>query len=83
MLARLHIAARDAASVIAIVNANMVHARDGVQQPAPAPRFSRTVPEMGRPPRSPGADTRTVMAAAGFTETEIASLEKEGVVGAV
>ena len=57
--------------------------RDGVQQPAPAPRFSRTVPEMGRPPRSPGADTRTVMAAAGFSETEIASLENEGVVGAV
>ena len=56
--------------------------RDGVQQPAPAPRFSRTVAEMGGPPRQLGADTRTVLAAAGFAEAEIAGLEKQGVVGA-
>ena len=56
--------------------------RDGVQQPAPAPRFSRTVPDMGGAPREAGADTRSVMAAAGYSAAEIASLEKAGVVGA-
>jgi len=28
---------------------------DGVTQPAPAPRFSRTVPETPAPPQAPGA----------------------------
>jgi alpha-methylacyl-CoA racemase len=55
--------------------------RDGVLQPAPAPRFSRTVPEMGAPPRPPGADTDAVLADFGFTETEIAELKKAGAVG--
>src|SRR5512145_548004 len=31
--------------------------RDGVLQPAPAPRFSRTVPQIGAAPRPVGADT--------------------------
>ena len=31
---------------------------DGVVQPAPAPRFSRTTPEIERPPAYPGAHTR-------------------------
>ena len=57
--------------------------RDGVQQPAPAPRFSRTVAEMGGLPRDVGADTRAVLAAVGFSEAEITGLEKLGVVGAV
>ena len=56
--------------------------RDGVQQPAPAPRFSRTVPEMGGTPPEAGADTRSVLAASGFSEAEIARLMKDGVVGA-
>ncbi len=56
--------------------------RDGVQQPAPAPRFSRSVPAMGAPPRDSGADTHSVMAAVGFSDAEIAGLEKAGVVGA-
>jgi alpha-methylacyl-CoA racemase len=56
--------------------------RDGVLQPAPAPRFSRTVPEMGAPPRQPGADTDAVLADFGFSEAEIARLREGGAVGA-
>jgi alpha-methylacyl-CoA racemase len=55
---------------------------DGVLQPAPAPRFSRTVPEMGSSPRQPGADTETVLADFGFSAVEIATLKGAGVVGA-
>jgi alpha-methylacyl-CoA racemase len=55
--------------------------RDGVLQPAPAPRFSRTVPEMGDPPARPGADTDAVLADFGFDASEIASLKEAGVVG--
>jgi alpha-methylacyl-CoA racemase len=56
--------------------------RDGVLQPAPAPRFSRTAPEMGAAPRQPGADTDAVLADFGFSEAEIARLRDAGVVGA-
>jgi alpha-methylacyl-CoA racemase len=56
--------------------------RDGVLQPAPAPRFSRTVPEMGASPRPVGTDTEAVLAEFGFSEAEIAALKAAGVVGA-
>ena len=56
--------------------------RDGVLQPAPAPRFSRTVPEMGSAPRPPGADTEAVLRDWGFAPGEIATLEEAGAVGA-
>ena len=46
-----HMAARE--SVISV---------DGVQQAAPAPRFSRTPPARPRPPHTPGADTEAVLA---------------------
>ncbi len=55
--------------------------RDGVLQPAPAPRFSRTVPEMGAPPRPTGADTEAVLAEIGFSPAEIAELARAGAVG--
>ena len=55
--------------------------RDGVLQPAPAPRFSRTVPEMGRPPRKAGSDTDAVLGDFGFSAAEIAALKEAGVVG--
>jgi alpha-methylacyl-CoA racemase len=35
---------------------------DGVRQPAPAPRFSRTPTELGRPPARPGQHTREALA---------------------
>ena len=47
----------------------------GVMQPAPAPRFSRTPPDMPRPPAEPSAD-----ALCGWlTEEEIAALAAAGV----
>jgi len=55
--------------------------RDGVLQPAPAPRFSRTVPEMGAAPRPAGADTDAVLADFGFSQAEIGGLRDAGVVG--
>jgi alpha-methylacyl-CoA racemase len=46
----------------------------GVPQPAPAPRFSRTVPEIaGRPPR-PGEHTDAALSDWGFSPAEIAEL---------
>jgi alpha-methylacyl-CoA racemase len=56
--------------------------REGVMQPAPAPRFSRTVEEMGAPPREAGADTRRVLIDSGFSEHEIDDLMRQAVVGA-
>src|SRR5262249_45292786 len=56
--------------------------RDGVMQPAPAPRFSRTVPQMGAPPGPRGADSEAVLADWGFAPAEIAELKKAGIVGA-
>lgn len=47
---------------------------DGVTQPAPAPRFSRTVPGLPRPAPVPGADTAAVLAEAGFSADEITAL---------
>ena len=55
--------------------------RDGVVQPAPAPRFSRTVPTLGRKPSAPGADTDEALAAWGFEADEIAKLKETGAAG--
>ena len=57
-------------------------ARDGVLQPAPAPRFSRTVPEMGRAPRPPAPTPRRCSAIAACSAAEIARLIETGAVGA-
>jgi alpha-methylacyl-CoA racemase len=48
---------------------------EGVVQPAPAPRFSRTVPEIQKAPSSPGADTEEVFADWGFSAEEIQALK--------
>ncbi|MDX2154991.1 MAG: CaiB/BaiF CoA-transferase family protein [Hyphomicrobiaceae bacterium] len=56
--------------------------RDGVQQPAPAPRFSRTRAELGAAPKAAGADTVEVLIEAGYSESEIARLRKDAVAGA-
>ena len=55
---------------------------DGVTQPAPAPRFSRTQAEISHAARPPGADTRDVLADIGFDESKISALEEQGVVQA-
>ncbi len=43
-------------------------------QPAPAPRFSRTAPEVSKPPSYPGQDTDAALAKWGFAPAEIAAL---------
>jgi alpha-methylacyl-CoA racemase len=54
--------------------------RDGVVQPAPAPRFSRTVPEIARSPAHPGQHTREVLADWGFPADDVAKLVDAGAV---
>jgi alpha-methylacyl-CoA racemase len=49
--------------------------KDGVLQPAPAPRFSRTAPEIKGPPPKPGQDTEKILTDFGFSDPEIASLK--------
>ena len=48
--------------------------RDGVVEPAPAPRFSRTAPALGRPPPAPGEHSREVLREFGFSDDEIDEL---------
>jgi alpha-methylacyl-CoA racemase len=58
---------------------------DGVVQPAPAPRFSRTVPDRPRPPTSPSDDddvNAAVLAPWGFAAAEVAALRASGGFGA-
>ena len=47
---------------------------DGVVQPAPAPRFSRSKPSIQRPPARRGEHTDAALADWGFTDDEIAGL---------
>lgn len=51
---------------------------DGVVQPAPAPRFSRTPAAAPRRGPEPGADTEAVLAEAGLGAGEIAALRASG-----
>ncbi|MCH2568110.1 MAG: CoA transferase [Pseudomonadales bacterium] len=53
---------------------------EGVTQPAPSPRFDRTVPELTHAARKPGEDSREVLSAAGFSDMEIESLIENGAV---
>ena len=50
---------------------------DGVVQPAPAPRFSRTPTGRPEPPPKAGEHTDQVLAAWGFSEEEIADLKSK------
>lgn len=51
---------------------------DGVRQPAPAPRFSRTAARLPGPGSPPGADTVAVLAECGLGEDEIERLLASG-----
>lgn len=53
---------------------------DGVVQPGPAPRFSRTRPQIQRPPSKPGEHTEEALLDWGFTKEEIEALQKAKVV---
>jgi alpha-methylacyl-CoA racemase len=52
----------------------------GVPQPAPAPRFSATPPELGRRPAVAGEHTDEVLAQAGYASDEVAALRRAGVI---
>ncbi|MPZ88800.1 MAG: CoA transferase [Nitriliruptorales bacterium] len=53
---------------------------EGLPQPAPAPRLSRTPGSLSRPPVLPGQHTAEVLAEAGFAEEEMAALREAGAV---
>ena len=52
----------------------------GVIQPAPAPRFSRTAPEIQRPPAQPGEHGDEILSSWGFSAREIDALKASGAV---
>lgn len=54
--------------------------KDGLLQPAPAPRFRRTPAVLGRPPALPGEHTCAVLADWGFTDAEVDLLVDGGIV---
>jgi alpha-methylacyl-CoA racemase len=51
---------------------------DGVVQPAPAPRFSRTPSSINRPPPVPGGDTVSALLEWGIEEGTVAKLRETG-----
>ncbi|CAB4812945.1 MAG: CoA transferase [Actinobacteria bacterium] len=53
---------------------------DGLTQPAPAPRFSRTVPATPTPGAHPGQNTREVLTAWGIPSGEVDALIDKGAV---
>lgn len=53
---------------------------NGIVQPAPAPRFSRTEPEIQGPPPQRGEHTDVALADWGFAADEIAALRAEGAI---
>ena len=53
---------------------------DGVMQPAPAPRFSRTKPEIKLPPPAPAEHNETALADWGFSIDEIEKLKSRGAI---
>ena len=54
---------------------------DGIEQPGPAPRFSRTEAKIQHAPTEPGKNDRQVLADWGLSEVEIRRLCEDGTVG--
>jgi alpha-methylacyl-CoA racemase len=54
---------------------------DGVTQPAPAPRFSRTPPAVPQVAHPAGSDTLAVLREAGYSEERLAQLTQAGALG--
>ena len=59
---------------------NTIIEYEGVLQPAPAPRFSRTPGEIQRPRSKPGEHTDAVLADFGFSADEVGALRATGAV---
>jgi alpha-methylacyl-CoA racemase len=55
----------------------------GIRQAAPAPRFSRTVPRLGRPPAPFGQDTVEVLSDWGIPADRVRRLLDDGAVATV
>ena len=53
---------------------------EGVVQPAPVPRFSRTPSSIGRPPPTAGQDTDEALAAWGVADSRVAALRAAGAI---
>lgn len=53
---------------------------DGITQPAPAPRFSRTASQVAHGGHEPGQDTDKVLTAMGFGEQELTALKASGAI---
>jgi len=62
------------------VERNMVIDIAGVKQPAPAPRFSRTVPVVAAPPAHPGQHSREILTEWGFPTADVERLIGSGAV---
>ncbi len=56
---------------------------DGVVQPGPAPRFSRTPSKVQGPPAKPGEHTKEALKDWGFSASELESLAKAGAIAQV
>jgi alpha-methylacyl-CoA racemase len=54
---------------------------DGVVQPGPAPRFSRTAPSIAGPPARPGQHTDEVLTELGIDADRLARLHANGAIG--
>jgi alpha-methylacyl-CoA racemase len=54
---------------------------DGVTQPAPVPRFSRTPAAIASPPSHPGADTDAALGAWGLGADDLVALRAAGAIG--
>ncbi len=52
----------------------------GVTQPAPAPRFSRTAPELGIGPALPGQHSSAILTEMGWSDSDIATLRANNVI---
>jgi len=53
----------------------------GMTQAAPAPRFSRTEPQIQRPAPHPGQHTNELLSKFGFTDDDIATLKQQNAIG--
>jgi alpha-methylacyl-CoA racemase len=53
----------------------------GVTQPAPAPRFSKTVSEVAAPPPAPGQHAESILRLAGIADEDFGALRAQGVIG--
>jgi alpha-methylacyl-CoA racemase len=56
---------------------------EGLLQPAPAPRFSRTQPSLSHPPPLPGEHTPQALADWGFSDEQIADLQEQKAIGRI